>query len=356
MAGQPKGRFLVLPLLLLFSIAVFAVSHRSITVGYYKDPGQPGVSQSLLAVWQETAKTLKQPYTLLSVHSAADGLTALRQKQIQLFIGPFHPSNTHFGISYIDSYVPNSIGVAISEAQHGNVFSTVSDYLKVIFGVTFLGIIIVMVIMGTIFWLLESRRNSEKFPRNPLKGIGEGIWYCLVTFTTVGYGDIIPKTLWGRLLAMFWMIVSMFLFSAFIATVSSELTVAKSHSAAVFTLSHLKHARISYVSPNSRIYRFIHHIGGKPVARKNLVVALSDLTAGRSAVVMANYLVLKQYLNNHPSAQILLVDKQFDAVTYPFAILSSSHIDQTMPRVLYSAFTSGSTDNAILSVIAPRGV
>ena len=37
--------------------------------------------------------------------------------------------------------------------------------------------------------------NRRDFPT-----LGDGIWWSIVTLGTVGYGDIVPHTAWGRVL------------------------------------------------------------------------------------------------------------------------------------------------------------
>ena len=46
-------------------------------------------------------------------------------------------------------------------------------------------------IFGNLIWLAERRRNTEQFPRQYLHGVGNGMWFGLVTLTTVGYGDVV---------------------------------------------------------------------------------------------------------------------------------------------------------------------
>ena len=85
----------------------------------------------------------------------------------------------------------------------------------------------VLLLVGTVTWLAEKKSNPEHFSPNPIKGIASGMWWAAVTMTTVGYGDMTPKTLGGRVIALFWMFVSLLLVSSVIAGVASTLTVAK---------------------------------------------------------------------------------------------------------------------------------
>lgn len=49
-----------------------------------------------------------------------------------------------------------------------------------------------------LMYYIERNAQPEVF-----ENIGSGFWWAVVTFTTVGYGDIYPITLWGRLLGGF---------------------------------------------------------------------------------------------------------------------------------------------------------
>ena len=50
---------------------------------------------------------------------------------------------------------------------------------------------------------------------------GDAIWWALVTLTTVGYGDIVPQTAWGRVIGGFVMLLGITFISFLTATVTS---------------------------------------------------------------------------------------------------------------------------------------
>ncbi len=70
------------------------------------------------------------------------------------------------------------------------------------------GIIVMIVISGTVFSFVENRQT-----------VPEGIWWAVVTATTVGYGDVVPTTGLGRLIAT----VLMFTGVSFLALLSAAI-------------------------------------------------------------------------------------------------------------------------------------
>src|SRR5690606_32046312 len=61
-------------------------------------------------------------------------------------------------------------------------------------------VIIISVIAGTIMYLIEG-------PENGFSSIPQSVYWCIVTLTTVGFGDIAPVTPLRRLLASILMIL-----------------------------------------------------------------------------------------------------------------------------------------------------
>lgn len=51
------------------------------------------------------------------------------------------------------------------------------------------------------------------------------MWWAIGTVTTVGYGDVVPTELWGRIMASFVMIVGIAFLSLITATVASALVL-----------------------------------------------------------------------------------------------------------------------------------
>ena len=51
-------------------------------------------------------------------------------------------------------------------------------------------------VLGYSIFVIESVRPDSQF-----QSVGSGVYWAIVTMTTVGYGDVVPQTELGRLLA-----------------------------------------------------------------------------------------------------------------------------------------------------------
>jgi voltage-gated potassium channel len=61
-------------------------------------------------------------------------------------------------------------------------------------------------------------------PNAKIHNLGDGMWWALQTLTTVGYGDTVPVTTLGRLLALVLLLMGTVMFGSLIAMISSSMS------------------------------------------------------------------------------------------------------------------------------------
>eukprot|EP00042_Codosiga_hollandica_P053385 m.698439 g.698439 ORF g.698439 m.698439 type:complete len:646 (-) comp58684_c0_seq3:74-2011(-) len=71
------------------------------------------------------------------------------------------------------------------------------------------------VIFACILWWIDLYHTYPDYT----KGVSRGIWYCMVTMSTVGYGDVVPKKWRGKLVACVWIFVGTTMMAYFAAKV-----------------------------------------------------------------------------------------------------------------------------------------
>jgi len=91
--------------------------------------------------------------------------------------------------------------------------ATMRDVIEIVV-VAISSIGLVALLAGNLIFLLEPGTVSNAF---------EGVWWSLVTMTTVGYGDIVPQTTAGKLLAALLMIIGIAMFAMITGVVTFKL-------------------------------------------------------------------------------------------------------------------------------------
>lgn len=78
------------------------------------------------------------------------------------------------------------------------------------------GVLTVVIVFGTVMYLLES-------PSPGFTNIPQSVFWAIVTLTTVGYGDVVPLTTLGRVLAAIIMVLGYGIIAVPTGIVSSEM-------------------------------------------------------------------------------------------------------------------------------------
>lgn len=82
-------------------------------------------------------------------------------------------------------------------------------------------VLIIVTLTGTLMYLLENERNQK------LNSIPDGIYWAVVTMTTVGYGDIVPLTATGKFISAILILLGYSLIIVPTGFVSAELVDAR---------------------------------------------------------------------------------------------------------------------------------
>ncbi|MDJ0875488.1 MAG: transporter substrate-binding domain-containing protein [Desulfobacterales bacterium] len=185
---------------------------------------------------------------------------------------------------------------------------------------------------GSLVWLFEKRHHRDEFSEKPVKGLWQGLWWAMVTMTTVGYGDKTPKTAGGRFVALVWMFTGIILVSVFTAAVTASLTVGELHGK-VQGLQDLYGVRVGSVT-RSETFRYLVRREIKVRGFKNPQDGLQAVAQGELDAFVFNELVLKDLARTKLAGRIRVLPEVFDHYYVSMAMPSGSDLREPLNRAL----------------------
>ncbi|MCH2135187.1 MAG: transporter substrate-binding domain-containing protein [Phycisphaerales bacterium] len=176
-------------------------------------------------LWRLAATRLNVEWTPVEHDSHNQTIDALAEGQIDLAVGGFTVTPKRAErVDFLAAWESASTGVATPRVD-GLQFTTMIGALA---DSAFLGLSLVMISMVLLFgiaiWLCERRHNHGEFGGGHHHGLGSGLWWSMVTMSTVGYGDKSPRTWSGRLVAGIWIMMGLVLVSVFTGAAATAFT------------------------------------------------------------------------------------------------------------------------------------
>lgn len=204
---------------------------KTLTVGVYQEPpfsmkDQSGAWEGInVDLWKEIAKELNTQYQFqdmgidVLLAGAADG-------SIDVVVGPLAITLEREKIvDFSVAFYTSGLGIAVpKQSESDRWFSVARAFFSIGFLQILSAIMFILLLAGYVIWLFERKRNPKQFGGSRRSGIGTGLWWSSVTLTGVGYGDKVPITLGGRIIAILLMFSSFAIFSVFTASVTARLT------------------------------------------------------------------------------------------------------------------------------------
>ena len=190
------------------------------------DDGQwSGLSIDL---WKRIAEELKIPFEFREFdYDLAGLLDAVERGRVDAVIAAIpitQEGEARFDFTH--PYFAAGLGIAVRGEPQGSLAGTMTGLFTYQFVVAVAALFGLLLFVGILIWLLERRQKSH-FDSRPSHGIADGVWWAAVTMTSTGYGDKVPATLGGRVLAIVWMFASIFLVALFSATLASSFVVGR---------------------------------------------------------------------------------------------------------------------------------
>ncbi len=200
----------------------------------------------------------------------------------------------------------------------------------------FLGVIgtltLLLLGVGILVWSMEHRRNPQQFGGSRAQGIFSGFWWAMVTMTTVGYGDVAPRTVGGRVLGLIWMLAALLIVSFFTASITSALTVGQL-SQRIHSATDIGGMRIASV-PDSTSANWLTRQRYAFDKAENLQAALADLAANRVDAVVYDVPLMQWDIAQHFRGTLIVLPLVLERQDYAFALPQQSPLREAIDTAL----------------------
>ena len=208
----------------------------------------------------------------------------------------------------------------------------------VVKSLTYIGLFII--ICGHVFWWVE--RGHKYIDTKYLPGIFQAYWYVLVTMTTVGYGDIVPRKWVGRLMACLVMVIGIGFFGWTIAQLSSAITLQTLHSD-IADHRGLRDRLVATVEGTTSVAA-LEKIGAVVVAAKSIDQAYEKLLKEEVHAFVFDSPTILYYARNKGAGRVSVVGPLFDIQYYGFLFPQGSELRESVNRALLKLRTNGTYD------------
>lgn len=282
-------------------------------------------------LWESIAKEKGWNYNYKHYETTEGLLRATHKGMVNVGIGP----NTITGIRYTQlefthPYYVTELAI-MSPASGQSMTHKVKHFLSETFLYALVFLIGVLSLVGTIFWAVEARAN-DNIATGPL-GILNGMWWAIVTMTTVGYGDISPMTRAGRLVASVWMVLAMLTVTSMTAGIASALTLAGLDEGVIENLDELKGKRIATVRGTTG-QALSERLTSRVLLRADCKVAAMDVLTDTADAVIFDKPSLEHFMKKNPGLNLALVDAGVGVQSYGFVMPKKSLISRYLREAL----------------------
>lgn len=284
-------------------------------------------------IWEAVAEIEGYEFEPVKYDSVEAALNAVHAGELDVAVGPISiTSDRATRVDFTQPYYSSGLGI-LSRSMDVGMLAHAKKFLSgaFLYGMIFLTGFLLLV--GALVWLSERRNNKEEFPEGA-SGLGHGMWFAIVTMTTVGYGDKCPKSLSGRIVTAAWMLIATISYSTLTAGIATALTLSNLDTVAIAGPEDLRGKRVGVVAGTTGAGA-ARQFGATDIVSQDLDTAIDHLLNDRVEAVVFDHPALQYYVQKHPENDYLLSKSTFDTQNYGFALqIDSEHLHEVNVALL----------------------
>jgi polar amino acid transport system substrate-binding protein len=233
-------------------------------------------------------------------------------------VGIAATSYTSARVREVDFSIPfyqGGLGIVTRSKGRGLRFMDVVASPKMLYSLFWL--VLFLLLCANVIWLTERGQNNL-FDDRWIVGVGQGVWWTIVTMTTVGYGDFVPRKPFSRVLGVIIIVTGIVLFGVSVGTFSSALTLKKLQTD-IRVPDDLRNKPVAVVRDTIG-EGALRRRGVQVVRKESLQQALKAVENGDVVAAVHDVALLRHHLTRE-TPNLMLVGPVFDehgyAMTFP---------------------------------------
>ena len=284
-------------------------------------------------LWQAVAQGMGTPFEFREFSTLEQLLDALEKREIDVIPSLGVEERFQSTMDFSQSYLKSGLSIAVAaegyEYRWFRIFESIFSR-HILKAIGFL--LLLSLITGILVWSFERRKNSEMFGDGTVGGIGHGIWWAMVTMTTVGYGDKAPKTIGGRIIALMWMIFSIIFIASFTANITTSLTITELRGK-VRGFNDLYNARVGSI-PRSEGFDYLTKQGIAAIPFKSTQEGLEGVANKEVDAFVLNEQILKDLVKRQFPGRVQVLPGTFDEYFVSMALQDKSPLRKPINKAL----------------------
>lgn len=291
-----------------------------------------------IELWRLVAESLDVDYTFVASTGVADKLARLRGDQLDVAIGGITVTTERERlVDFTHPVTDSGLGILVREGEGGGA----GFFQRITFNDSKWGLVIgflaLVIVAGNLIWWAE--RGRESFSDKYFPGVFEGMYWAIVTASTVGYGDKTPTSWRGRAIAGLTIVITLPLFALFTAELASTITVAEIQSR-IDGPEDLRDKRVGVVR-GTVAADWAAGFGLELVQWDGIGEVYDALDREVVDAVIHDAPSLQYYAQNQGKDDVQVVGGLFQAQSIAFALNEGSPLREPLNRALLSLVESG---------------
>jgi len=291
-------------------------------------------------LWKAAADMIGLNYTFVINGNVSAALDSVRQEKADIAIGAISISKEREEVlDFSYPYFHTGLGIMVPAKSSFSLSTLLRSFFSPSHLRYFFYFTLFLVLTGHVIWLAE-RRSGNSFHKKYLPGIFEGVYWSIVTASTVGYGDYTPKSKTGRLLSIAIIIISLPLFGLLVGNISSDITMYKMQNT-ISGPEDLVSRRVG-VLRGSTAEDYIQATNMRAAYSYTTInEAIQSLEAGGIDAVVHDRPILLYYQKNKAQDRVQVLDAVFDKQHYAWAMTQNSFLQESVNQALLTLEENG---------------